>query len=458
MTGEDGEYYGLRPNGSEFPIEMDLERLAFRDSLTGLGNRAFFDRELEDALEGPTTGPIHVLLLDLDDYEEVNDILGRQAGDALVIGASRRLLDRVAPNDTVARLGSDEFAVLLTGDMDADDVAARIVRALSAPFRLEGKEFQPSVSLGLATTGDQQLPASDLLRRAGIAIYVAKAAGKSRFVRFRPDMMSELVARNELESGLRYAVERREIVVHYQPIVSVEAGGATQVEALVRWRHAESLIPPLDFIAAAETSGLINAIGREILTLTCAQLHDWLAGDNLRSVAVNISAVQLREPNFARDVLHILASAGVDPSQLILEVTESAFPDPALRVIDQLSQLRSHGIRVSLDDFGTGYSSLGRLQELPVDIIKVDRSFVDGIRTGGETLPILNSVVELAHNLGLHVTAEGVETAAQALHLRRLGCDSMQGFYFGRPAAAEFLADVEWHATDAYQKLTPTPH
>jgi EAL domain-containing protein (putative c-di-GMP-specific phosphodiesterase class I) len=277
------------------------------------------------------------------------------------------------------------------------------------------------------------------------------------FLRFRPDMMSAPVANTDLESGLRHAVERHEIIVHYQPIVNVTAGDVTHVEALVRWRRADELLSPLDFIPAAESTGLINSLGQEILALACRQVYDWLAGAGMRSVAVNVSAVQLREPDFARDILTILAATGVDPRQLIIEVTESACLGSPRRVIEQLSHMRERGIRVALDDFGTGYSTLARLRELPVDIIKVDKSFIDEVKTGRENLPILNSIIDLGHTLGLHVTVEGVETAAQARHLRRLGCDSMQGFYFGRPAAVEFLDDLEWQAGDAFRKLTQSP-
>ena len=412
-----------------------------------------FRRQLEAALESPNAGPVHVLHLDVDDVKELNDSLGVEAGDAVLIEVGRRLLECVGPEVTASRLGGDEFVVVLAGATHADELAARIVRVLNAPFRVQGTELRPSVSLGLAGNGDQQLRASDLLRRATVAMYAAKAAGKNRYLNFSPNMMSALVVRGDRETALSHAVERHEIVVHYQPIVNVSAGRTTEFEALARWNHAGALIPPGEFVPVAEASGLINPIGREVLALACAQLRNWLVGDDARSVAVNVSAVQLRETTFARDVLDVLATVGVDPRQLVLEITESAFLDETPRVIKQLSLVRAPGIRVSLDDFGTGYSSLGRLQELPVDIIKIDRSFVSPIKTGDEALPILNSIIDLAHNLGMHVTAEGVESAVQALHLHRLGCDSLQGYYFGRPTAIDSLADSERAATDAYRKL-----
>lgn len=394
-----------------------------------------------------------MLLLNVDDLKDLNDSFGLDVGDALLREVGRRLLECVGPDDIAVRLGGDEFVVVLAGAANADDVAARIVRGVSAPFRFQGTELHPSVSLGLAGKGVQRLQASDLLRRATAAMYVAKAAGKNRYVRFLPDMMSALVVGNHRETGLSHAVERHEIVVHYQPIVNVRAGRTTEFEALARWCNAGALIPPAEFVPTAEATGLINPIGREVLALACAQLRDWLAGDDARSVAVNVSPLQLVETTFARDILDLVATAGVNPQQLILEITESTFLDETPQVIEQLSLVRAPGIRVSLDDFGTGYSSLGRLQELPVDIIKIDRSFVNAIKTGDETLPILNSIIDLAHNLGMHVTAEGVESAEQALHLKRLGCDSLQGFYFGRPTAIESLAESERAATEAYRKL-----
>jgi diguanylate cyclase (GGDEF)-like protein/PAS domain S-box-containing protein len=429
-----------------------LKQLAYTDSLTGLANRVFFHERLEEALNRRESGSISVFLLDLDDFKEVNDILGHQAGDKMLVETGRRLRECVGPADTVARIGGDEFVILLIDPESAEVVADRVVNALSSPVVLDGHEVHPSVSLGLATSGSESLQASDLLRRADIAMYVAKAAGKNRYLRFRPEMMTAILKRNNIESGLHDAIEHKELVVHYQPILIVESGRAAQVESLVRWNRPDGLVPPLDFIAIAEGSGLINAIGLEVLTQSCTQLRDWLGSDNSHSVAINVSVVQLREDDFADVVLRILAEFDVDPHQLVVEVTESAYMDSEVRAIKQLRKLRDRGVRVSLDDFGTGYSSLGRLQNISVDIIKLDRTFVSGIRTGNEVFPILNSMIGMAHDLGLHVTAEGVETVHQARHLVELGCDSLQGFFFSRPVPFDLLNQAAEHATSVYRE------
>lgn len=433
----------------------ELKLLAFRDHLTGLANRALFRERLEHALTIPDRSRVHVLLLDLDDFKEVNDVLGHQAGDEMLIEIGRRLQSSVGAADTVGRLGGDEFVILLTDSPDPAAVAARIVARLNEPFVLHGHELHPSVSLGL-TSADAEMHAPDLMRRADIAMYAAKAAGKNRYLRFHPDMMTALLARNDLENGLRRAVERGEIAVHFQPVVCATSARVAQVEALVRWERPDGSVPPTDFISAAESSGLIISIGHEVLRQTCGQLQSWLAADPARSAAVNVSAVQLREPGYARSVLETLATAGVKGEQLIVEVTESVFLDPAPYVTAQLTLLRRHGLRVALDDFGTGYSSLGRLQDLPVDILKIDRSFVSVIVTGDENLPILSSMTAMAGHLGLHITAEGVETPEQALHLLRLNCDALQGYLFSPPVPRDGLSAAENHATERFRSLRPS--
>ena len=432
-----------------------LKLLAFRDPLTNLGNRALFLDRLEHALHARDRASVSVLLLDLDDFKKVNDILGHQAGDELLVALAQRLNACVRPHDTVARLGGDEFVVLLHGDRDAEAVAGRIVASLSEPIDIHGRSLNPSASLGLSSVDDGPLLGSELMRRADIAMYAAKAEGKNRHLRFRPDMMTDLIVRADVEEGLRHAVDRNEIIVHFQPILAAAEGAMTQVEALVRWQRPTGLVPPLDFIPAAESIGMINEIGQEVLAQACLALRTWLEECDLHSVAVNVSGVQLREKHFAERILAVVAGSGVRPEQLVLEVTESVFLYPGPEVADQLALLRSHGIRVAIDDFGTGYSSLGRLQELPVDSLKVDRTFVDLIKTGTENLPILSSMIDMAHNLGLHVTAEGVETEAQAARLLAMGCDALQGYLFSRPQTAADLPAAGDRSTDAMRRLQP---
>ncbi|MET3810705.1 EAL domain-containing protein [Arthrobacter sp. UYEF3] len=419
-----------------------LKALAFRDPLTGLSNRQLFNDRLAHALAGPCGNAVDVLLLDLDDFKEVNDVHGHHAGDQMLIEVGRRLRASVRPSDVVARLGGDEFVILLVGSLDADAAAKRIVESLKAPVGLDGTMLWPSLSLGLASISDDAVDASQLLRRADIAMYAAKAAGKNRYLRFRPEMMTALLERTHLEAGLRAAVDSGEIVVHYQPIVSCRLGTVVTVEALARWERDGEVVPPQQFIPAAERSGLIVEIGTEVLLRGCTELKPWLAADPTRSLAVNVSGVQLQRGNFPDLLFAAANSCGVDPHQLVMEVTESVFFDDDCQVQIQLAQLRSAGVRVALDDFGTGYSSLGRLQELPVDTLKIDQSFVAMIRTGQERLPILNSMIDMAHGLGLTVTAEGVETPEQAEYLMRRGCDSLQGFLFSRPQPASMLPEA----------------
>ncbi|NUS36496.1 MAG: EAL domain-containing protein, partial [Pseudarthrobacter sp.] len=430
-----------------------LRAMAFQDPLTGLANRAVFNDALAGSLQEPRLKTVDVLLLDLDDFKEVNDILGHQAGDDMLIEVARRLRGCVPTADVVARLGGDEFVVLLTACPDADEIAACIVRCLHVPFTIGGKVLSPSLSLGLASLGQDSVGPSELLRHADIAMYAAKAAGKNRFLRFHPDMMQALVQRTHMESGLQRAVQRGEITVDFQPIVSHRMGQVVQLEALARWDRGGERVPPSVFIPLAERTGLISEIGAEVMALGMVQLAEWLSEDPSRSLAVNVSGVQLQEPDFAETVLRLAEASGVAPYQLILEVTESVFFDADCSLIKQLSTLRDAGARVALDDFGTGYSSLGRLQDLPVDTVKIDKTFVSMVRTGNERLPILSSMINMAHSLGLTVTAEGVETPAQADYLAALECDSLQGFLFSLPEPGERLAHALDHAEEALNAL-----
>jgi diguanylate cyclase (GGDEF)-like protein/PAS domain S-box-containing protein len=430
-----------------------LRAMAFQDPLTGLANRAVFNDGLAAALRAPRLKSVDVLLIDLDDFKEVNDILGHQAGDDLLVEMGRRLRGCVPTADVVARLGGDEFAVLLTACPDADDRAACILRCLHVPVTIDGTVLRPSLSLGLASVSQEAIGTSELLRQADIAMYAAKAAGKNRYLRFHPDMMTALVQRTDMEAGLQLAIPRREISVAFQPIVSPRMGQVVQVEALARWDRYGERIPPSVFVPMAERSGLINEIGAEVMALSMVQLAPWLNEDPSRSVAVNVSGVQLLDPDFASGVLSLAKATGVGAYQLVLEVTESVFFDADNSLIQQLSSLRQAGVRVALDDFGTGYSSLGRLQDLPVDTVKIDKTFVSMVRTGDERLPILSSMINMAHSLGLTVTAEGVETVAQADFLTALDCDSLQGYLFSLPVTGARLERAVQQAQEAIDAL-----
>ena len=429
----------------------ELKAGSLRDPLTALPNGPLFNERLAAALRRPD--PVDILLLNLDDFKHLNDVLGRSAADELLVEVASRLRNCVRPHDTVARLGGDEFAVLLTECLNADAVAKRIAESLYAPLRVGGSMVRPGVSMGLASKSGQTLDGAELLRQADAAMTAAKAAGKNNWMRFRPEMLNTAAHKADGDSGLRRAVELGQISVHYQPVVSPGIGSVVQFEAFARWERHGRLVPPNQFLPVAEQSGLIREIGDEVLRRACAEIRPWLAGDPAYSVAVNVSGLQFQHRDFAADVLAIAASTGVDPRQLTLELTESVFFDASSDVLGQLRQLRGAGVRIAMDDFGTGYSTLGRLQELPLDKVKIDRSFVAMIKTGQEQLPFFATMISAAHALGLKVTAEGIETPAQAKYLMDRGCDSLQGYLFAKPAPASHLAGTMESALNALDKV-----
>lgn len=429
----------------------ELKAGSLRDPLTALPNGPLFNERLAAALRRPD--PVDILLLNLDDFKHLNDVLGRSAADELLVEVASRLRNCVRPHDTVARLGGDEFAVLLTECLNADAVAKRIAESLYAPLRVGGSMVRPGVSMGLASKSGQTLDGAELLRQADAAMTAAKAAGKNNWMRFRPEMLNTAAHKADGDSGLRRAVELGQISVHYQPVVSPGIGSVVQFEAFARWERHGRLVPPNQFLPVAEQSGLIREIGDEVLRRACAEIRPWLAGDPAYSVAVNVSGLQFQHRDFAADVLAIAASTGVDPRQLTLELTESVFFDASSDVLGQLRQLRGAGVRIAMDDFGTGYSTLGRLQELPLDMVKIDRSFVAMIKTGQEQLPFFATMISAAHALGLKVTAEGIETPAQAKYLMDRGCDSLQGYLFAKPAPARHLAGTMESALNALDKV-----
>jgi diguanylate cyclase (GGDEF)-like protein/PAS domain S-box-containing protein len=433
-------------------LEERLSFQAFHDPLTGLANRALLTNRLSHALAGARRDVrmLALLLLDLDNFKTVNDSLGHAAGDQVLVEVSRRLESCVRLADTAARLGGDEFAVLLQdpeGEGMALEVAARITRALRVPFSTGGQEVFLGASIGIAiTSGGGRDTAGDLIRNADVAMYTAKQQGKGRFSVFEPGMLTTAVDRIELETDLRHAVERSELVVYFQPIVRLEDAAILGAEALVRWRHPRrGLLSPGEFIPLAEDTDLIVPIGGWVLEKACRHAQSWPPGradGNPFVVSVNLSGHQLRRAGLAEDVAAILRRLGFPPERLIMEVTESLPLLETGAVVDSLRQLKSLGVRVAIDDFGSGYSSLSYLQRLPADILKLDRSFVESTDARGGSSPLLQGIVGLARAMGLSVIAEGIETSSQASALRDCGCESAQGFFFAHPMDADLFAGL----------------
>jgi len=431
-------------------LEQQLTHQAFHDPLTGLANRKLFRRRVALALarEGHDPACVAVLFLDLDNFKTVNDSLGHAAGDRLLVAVAARLLNATRGCDTVARLGGDEFAILLENvrdDADAVRVAERVTAAMRAPFDLEGKEVFAGTSIGIAR-GDEVKSAEVLLRNADVAMYTAKTAGKGRYALFASEMHTVVVERLELEADLRRGVERREFAVHYQPIVVLETGRIAGVEALVRWNHPKrGLVAPADFIPLAEETGLIVPIGRWVLREACQQGQQWqpqpagASGGSPLTITVNISGRQLQHAGLVEEVASALADSGLDPHRLVLEITESVTMQYTAATLHKLHALKALSVRLAIDDFGTGYSSLGYLQHFPVDILKIDKSFIDGVGGGVNGSALARAIIALGDSLGLRTVAEGIEQASQLAELQRLGCELGQGYYFAKPVAAEMI-------------------
>ncbi|OPY71156.1 MAG: Phytochrome-like protein cph2 [Syntrophorhabdus sp. PtaU1.Bin002] len=422
-----------------------LRHDALYDSLTGLPNRALFVDRLEHALRRGAraeTPDFAVLFLDLDRFKQINDSLGHGTGDQVLVGTARRLESCVRPGDTVARIGGDEFVILLESAHDieiATGVAQRIEQKLTAPHDLDGREVFCPASIGIALAGNQYEKPEDILRDADIAVYKAKALGRARHAIFDQDMYQKAVALLELETDLRRAVERQEFILYYQPIVALDTGSSVGLEALIRWRHPQrGIILPADFIPLAEDTGLILPIGEWVLESVCRQIKAWQqTGNPVKRVAVNVSGRQLRQERFADRVADLLKRYELSPEMLELEITETVLMENLASVGMILNQLEEIGIHVNLDDFGTGYSSLNYLQQFPVQRLKVDRVFVSGIGFQDENTKIVQAVLNLANGLGIEVVAEGIETEQTALKLRAMGCKLGQGFFFQKPAGPE---------------------
>ncbi len=422
--------------------DAELRRRAYYDHLTGLPNRALTIERLERALHraGHAAGQIAVIALDIDNFRVVNDSLGYQAGDALLAELPARVRPQLGLTDTIARFGGDEL-VILCSDVEspthACEVAQRVLDSLREPFVIDGNDYRISVSVGLAVSdGHDGADAKTLLRDADTAMYRAKAAGRGGYELFTDAMHDRAVLRLRLERALRGALERRELTLVHQPIVSMVTGDLVGCEALLRWTDADlGTISPAEFVPLAEETGLIVEMGRWVLHQACADAAMWARAGRALRVGVNVSPRQLQEPDFASDVATALAAARLDARYLTIEITEGVLLEESDHTLAQLRSLRDMGVHLSLDDFGTGYSSLAYLHRFPLGTLKIDRAFVSGLGPQGDAT-LVQAIVAMAHALGMGTVAEGVETAEQLERLTQLGCTLAQGFYLARPMPA----------------------
>ncbi|HKG56931.1 MAG TPA: EAL domain-containing protein, partial [Candidatus Limnocylindrales bacterium] len=433
-------------------LKEQLRHQAYHDSLTGLPNRALFTERVDERLAHSAAGspliPV-VLFLDLDDFKVVNDTLGHAAGDRLLVMVAERIAGCIRAGDIAARLGGDEFAILLEDRADLSrsiGVANRILDALQAPFAMAEKEIVVGGSIGVAVGRDTDERAQDLLRKADMAMYTAKSAGKRRLSVFDPTVHASIVARHELSAELAGSIARAELAVHYQPIIDLASLRMTGVEALVRWNHpTRGLVPPDEFVRLAEENGTILELGRWVVVEACDQLVAWKHAGILRSpisLALNLSPIQLQQPGFVEDMESILLRTGFEPSELVIEMTETAMFRDSETTIAKLESLRSRGVRIAVDDFGTGYSSLGYLRRFPVDILKIARDFIVAPDSDPDEWAFAHAIVALGRTLGLTIVAEGIEEPGQLDRLRELGCQLGQGFLLGRPMPAEDIEEL----------------
>jgi diguanylate cyclase (GGDEF)-like protein/PAS domain S-box-containing protein len=432
-------------------LETELTHRALHDSLTGLPNRALLTDRLVHSLAGSRRrgAQLGVMLVDVDRFKGVNDTLGNAAGDALLRQVADRLLGVIRPDDTVARFGGDEF-VIVSDDVsihEIEQIAGRALEAVSQPCLIGAQEVSVTASLGIALADEESTPES-LLRGADAAMHLAKERGRGRLEIFDEVLRTRSDHRFATASALRLALEREEFTVHYQPIVDLFTGSMVGAEALLRWQHSDrGLVNPADFIPLAEESGLIVPIGAWVLEQACRQLVEWQRVEPSMTVSVNLSVRQVLAPDIAGDINEILQRTGVRPESLCLELTESVFMEDVDYFARTLASLKTLGVQLAIDDFGTGYSSLSYLKRFPVDAVKVDRAFVDGLGTDPHHTALVAAILAMADALDLSVTAEGVETQDQLAHLRRLHCRKAQGFYLSRPLPA---ADVNRFVTESH--------
>ena len=432
----------LRDISERKAFEETLTHQAFHDSLTGLANRALFTDRVEHALRRRSSGPhaVAVVFLDLDDFKTVNDSLGHAAGDELLVGVAQRFAACLRPADTTARLGGDEFAVLLEeleGPDAARAAAQRLIDSLGQPFILEGKAVDVDASAGIAFADAPDIRSEELLRNADIAMYMAKRRAKAGYELFEPRMHEAAIRRLDLKADLQRALDNDEFLLHYQPIVALETERVVGFESLVRWRHpSRGLLGPAEFIPLAEETHLILPLGRWVLEQACRQARSWHAAYGT-TMSVNLSRKQLDQQDLVDQVGEVLGRTGVLPDAVTLEITESVVMHDVERTAEVLGGLRALGVKVAIDDFGTGYSSLAVLRQLPIDVLKIDKAFVDGVGGSSADAVLAGTVIDLARGLGLLTIAEGIEEQAQLDCLRGLGCSLGQGYLFARPLPVE---------------------
>jgi diguanylate cyclase (GGDEF)-like protein len=436
-------------------LQEQLHHQAFHDPLTDLANRSLFINRVKEALAAEGTAEISVLFIDLDDFKTFNDSFGHAAGDELLMAVASRLRDSVRPGDTIARLGGDEFAVMVQKSEHARDdgvlVAERIMRAFQEPVQAAEETISVHLSIGIATTSDSRR-ADELIRNADLAMYRAKESGKGRFEIFDLQMRDAVLKRHGLKEELQKAVERGEVVVEYQPIVALASGEVVAAEALARWNHpGRGRLLPSEFVPLAEETGLIVALGQHVLEESCHKARAWQEWDPSRAPAihVNLSAVELADPELTSTVGAALSAASLDPSALVLEITESLIKDADVHA-PVLNELRSMGVRLALDDFGTGYSALSYLRTLPLDILKIAKPFVEGMARGSQENSFVRMIIDLARALDLHVVAEGIESADELEALRDLDCELGQGFFLAVPL--DLTSDPSLPALDGTQQ------
>ena len=457
MAEYDADGTATRMAGSQSDItdqrraQEQLIHDAFHDPLTGLPNRALFVDRLDQAIrrtQRKTEQKFAVLFIDVDRFKVINDSLGHSFGDELLIAIAKRLQECIRLDDTIARLGGDEFTILaesLTAVTIAEEFAQRIVKRFEAPFTIGGREVFSSVSVGVLISGEEHLKAEDLLRDADLAMYRAKSEGRGRYEMFATDMREHAMTIMELDTAIRHALDRNELELFYQPITNLQNGKLSGFESLIRWRSEErGLVPPNDFIPLAEETGLIVQIGDFVIREACRQKHEWnrlLPGKAPDWISINVSARQL----VGHDIVPVLQDAlrrfEIDGREIKVEITESLVMENPLIAESLFRRLKEMNIQLCIDDFGTGYSSLGALHRFPIDVLKIDKSFVQASSPGGNDREMIRTIAGLAHNLGLSVVAEGIETEIQLAEIRGIGCEFGQGYFFSRPLEASAATD-----------------